>query len=263
MQGMVNMVCIPTQERGNEKHELKCKAYLRYVDDFILLHADAEQLTRWHGSIADFLAQRLSLSLRQNVILKPVSAGADFLGYIVRPHYKLVRRRVVGNLRDKLVRFQRQFNGSRKHDGGCTLHLKPVPREQLRSVLASYFGHFRHANAYQLVQQLIREFSWLQLLFDLDQAPHGILPRWEPARVSGYRSQLRFFRRQFPNAVVHVQRGREVDRLAAPETRVVRPGDGLRAGVTRVIVREEGYLHGGLKRRLVTHINFMSDGSIP
>lgn len=170
------------------KHELKCKAYLRYVDDFILLHTDADQLIQWQKAIAAFLAHRLGLSLRRGAILKPVSAGADFLGYIVRPNYKLVRRRVVGNLRDKLIWFQQQFMGWRKTKNNCILHLKRIPREQLRSVLASYFGHFRHANSHNLVRTLIREFNWLHLLFDLEQAPGRIIPRWEPAGVSGYRS---------------------------------------------------------------------------
>lgn len=101
-----------------------------------------------------------------------------------------------------------------------------------------------------------RRGNWLQLLFDLDQAPRRNLPRCEPARVSGYRSQLRFLRCQFSNAILYVQRGRGVDQFAAAAKPIDPPSGSMRARVTSVIVRKAGYLHGGLKRRLVTHINF-------
>ena len=36
------------------KHSLKCKYYLRYCDDFVLLTDNPEQLTRWKLQIAEF-----------------------------------------------------------------------------------------------------------------------------------------------------------------------------------------------------------------
>jgi len=77
-----------------------------------------------------------------------------------------------------------------------------------------------------------------------------LLPLWEPRGVSGYRGQVRFFRRQYPNAEVRVQRGTQEDRwpplggTAAPA-----PGVPPAQQVARVIVTEQGYLRGGLKRR--------------
>jgi len=93
------------------KHTLKCRHYLRYVDDFILLHESPERLQAWEGQIEDFLRDKLRLELKAERKLRPVSDGADFLGYIVRPDYLLVRRRVVGNLREKLRGFERKFLG--------------------------------------------------------------------------------------------------------------------------------------------------------
>ena len=49
------------------------------------------------------MAQRLLLQLNPSrERLRPVSDGVDFLGYIVRPFHLLVRRRVVGHLREAL-----------------------------------------------------------------------------------------------------------------------------------------------------------------
>lgn len=45
------------------KHELKCRWYLRYCDDFVLLAESLEQLAAWQLRIANFLAERLDLQL--------------------------------------------------------------------------------------------------------------------------------------------------------------------------------------------------------
>ena len=78
------------------KHRLKAKFYIRYVDDFILLANEREQLLGWMREIEEFLKIRLNLRLHpKRRKLQPISNGIDFLGYIVRQNYILVRRRVI------------------------------------------------------------------------------------------------------------------------------------------------------------------------
>lgn len=43
------------------KHELKCRYYLRYCDDFILLDTNPLQLQKWKEDIREFLANQLLL----------------------------------------------------------------------------------------------------------------------------------------------------------------------------------------------------------
>jgi hypothetical protein len=188
------------------KHELKCRHYLRYVDDFILLADNPERLLAWRGQIQAFLREHLQLELKALSAPKPVKSGVDFLGYIVYPHYRLVRRRVVGNLRERLEAFQSQWVEA------DVLRLDEPALERLRATLASYWGHFRHADSIRLRWSLFRRYPWLGLLFANPLQPQ---PRWAPARAEAvnYRAQLAFFRRQFPQAELRVQRGREVDVL--------------------------------------------------
>lgn len=114
------------------KHTLKAHFYLRYADDFVLLSQDKDELLLWKEEIKNFLAKRLNLQLHpRRQKLQPISNGIDFLGYIIRPHYILVRRRVINNLKAKLKEF--------KH---CP--------EKLKASLASYLGHFLWANCYNL-----------------------------------------------------------------------------------------------------------------
>ena len=89
------------------KHELKCRHYLRYCDDFVLLADSPEQLAEWRGRIEAWLRAALCLELNPKQLLAPVSNGVNFLGYIVRRDYLLVRRRVVNHLRERLAAFEK------------------------------------------------------------------------------------------------------------------------------------------------------------
>lgn len=126
------------------KHELRAPRYLRYVDDFVLVHRDRAQLQAWQTAIAAFLAERLQLELKPGPILKPLAAGVDFLGYVIYPHHLVVRRRVIGHCRAKLAEIERSRNFS-----------------SARSVWASYEGHFRHANSWRLRRRILARFPWL------------------------------------------------------------------------------------------------------
>ena len=268
------------------KHRLKCRYYLRYVDDFILLHADPAQLRDWERQIERFLADELGLALKPERRLRPVRDGADFLGYIVRPHYRLVRRRVVGSLRQRLDAFERAAVSA------AGLRLQPAARERLRAVLASYLGHFAHADAHRLVQRLFVERPWLGVLFD--RVGDQLRPRWQPPSVTSLRSQVVYFRRAFQPALILVQLGIRVTLFgedlacalaAAPwigrwRQSVFDTRNGLgtgrtwplshlkglgkslrRAGLCYGFVAEEGYLPGGMKRRVLRYLFIGSSSS--
>jgi RNA-directed DNA polymerase len=132
------------------KHELRAPRYLRYVDDFVLVHRDREQLQAWRPAIAEFLCNRLRLELKPDIKLKPLSAGCDFLGYVIYPSHRTVRRRVVGHLRQKLKSWPMHGDS------------RPAAPDKLRSVIASYAGHFKHASSYKARRAIARRFPWLR-----------------------------------------------------------------------------------------------------
>jgi len=76
------------------KHRLRCRHYIRYVDDFILLHESPQQLNAWHDDIAAFLPERLHVQLNPTkTILQPVERGVDFVGQVIKPWRRTLRRR--------------------------------------------------------------------------------------------------------------------------------------------------------------------------
>lgn len=235
------------------KHRLKCRFYLRYVDDFILLHSSAEQLSCWHLEIEKFLEENLRLALKQPEAPLPVNQGADFLGYIIRPDYLLVRQRVVGNLWEKLRMFEAKLikgNSNR----GWVITLLPELRDNLRSVLASYLGHIKHASHHRLTLRVLKRFPWISCLFRL--LNDRFIPLWQPHSVSSYKGQQRYFRNVFPNARILIQCGWSYDCLKAAGKNQLIPGN-PRQFVSKVIVRQQGYLKGGLRRRCVESISIL------
>ncbi len=152
------------------KHVLKAKRYVRYVDDFVIIHQDRAQLQAWKVQIEQFLRDRLRLELKDEGELKPLTLGIDFLGYVVKPTHTTVRRRVVSHAREKLSLWERQ------HVGSGFARATPEQYRHLNSIWASYGrGHFSHANSHRLIQDFHRRYPWLQPLTGVKRHFHSRL----------------------------------------------------------------------------------------
>ena len=121
------------------KHILKAKYYVRYVDDMIILGESKNQLKDYKQRINIFLQEKLKLilhPLKQKI--SPVSNGIDFVGYIVRADYTLIRKRVVDQWRQKLT--------------NC-------PRDKFAAVNNSYLAHAKWANGWGLKKAMLASFE--------------------------------------------------------------------------------------------------------
>jgi retron-type reverse transcriptase len=83
------------------KRGLGCRGYVRYVDDFVLFADDPSTLWRWRDAIEDRLAA-LRLTIHPGAHPRPVTEGIPFLGFIVFPDHRRLKRR-------KAVHFARKF----------------------------------------------------------------------------------------------------------------------------------------------------------
>jgi RNA-directed DNA polymerase len=78
------------------KHDLRCKHYIRYVDDMVLLHESPQWLNAAKADIEAWLPARLGLQLNPTkTILQPVDRGVDFVGQVIRPWHRTSRKRTV------------------------------------------------------------------------------------------------------------------------------------------------------------------------
>lgn len=74
------------------KQELKITGYIRYVDDFVLMHQDKELLLDCFQKIDVFIRERLLLKIHpKKIILKTYASGIDYLGYVCFPNHRILR----------------------------------------------------------------------------------------------------------------------------------------------------------------------------
>ena len=234
-------------------------------------------------NVQDFLATELSLSLKPEMTLKRVSEGADFLGYIVRPDYVLVRNRVIGNLRTKLRHFRNKMivEGAIGRNRYTITYLRENIVRNLRQTLASYLGHFKHANTHRLVGNLIEKYGYLKHIFSVGKG-YRLIPLYEPTfRPYRLASQYRWFNETYNDYCLFFQVGRfcelygiQAERYAnlfGLKTGKDARGQGKQCGFPMrmlkrfkeraliacqpyIVVAESGYYPSGLKRRVITEI---------
>ena len=84
------------------KRELKCKAYIRYVDDFLLFGEDKKSLHDWRAEIIRKVSEmRLALHDGKAQVF-PVKTGIPFLGFRIYPEYRRLKARRSLQFRRKL-----------------------------------------------------------------------------------------------------------------------------------------------------------------
>lgn len=150
------------------KRVLKLKHYIRYVDDFVIISSNLEEIKRSREKINCFLQKKLQLSLHPSKDKYGyLASGIDFIGYIIRPKYRLARNRVVRNLKLKLYFFNHGKLLVSQNQKCQILPLSsPLSKDQIKLMLSmvnSYYGHFRHANCYNLRKDIYeKHFGWLK-----------------------------------------------------------------------------------------------------
>jgi len=127
------------------KHTLRCKAYLRYVDDFLLFADDKATLHHWRDAIIAFLAS-LRLTIHENrAQAKPVEQGIPFLGFTVYPDHRRLKRSKGIMYHRHLKTLYRQFKAGE------------ISREDGRASVMAWLGHVQYGDTYNLCRKLFRE----------------------------------------------------------------------------------------------------------
>jgi len=119
------------------KRTLRCRGYLRYVDDFMLFADDKPTLWKWREAVVDRLS-RLRLMIHPAAHPRPVSEGIPFLGFVVFPtHWRLKRRRGIAYHR----RLQRLLAA---YAAGA------IPLEQVSASICGWVNHARFGDTWRL-----------------------------------------------------------------------------------------------------------------
>jgi len=82
--------------------ELRCGAYLRYVDDFALFSDSKGKLWAWKRAIIERLARLRLIIHERPAQVVPVENGIPWLGFVVFPGYRRVKARKVRGATNRL-----------------------------------------------------------------------------------------------------------------------------------------------------------------
>jgi retron-type reverse transcriptase len=126
------------------KRELKCPAYVRYVDDFVLFADDPTQLKAWRRAMIEKLAS-LRLALHEERARPFASAsGLPFLGFRLYPDHRLVKYRKKAQFRRKLQYRLREYAAGR------------LDVARLQASIKGWINHVRYADTWGLRRSMLR-----------------------------------------------------------------------------------------------------------
>ncbi len=129
------------------KHVLREKSYVRYMDDFLIVHHDKAHLHRIRARIEWFLWDRLRLRTNAKTQVFPVGErhgrAVDFLGYRIWTTHRRIRKSSISRITRTLKRLRKQYA-----DGKIGL-------SKIRESIMSWIAHASHAETYGLRRKLL------------------------------------------------------------------------------------------------------------
>jgi RNA-directed DNA polymerase len=142
------------------KHKLKVKHYLRYVDDFVILHKEKNVLGDYKTKINIFLKKHLNIELhpdKSKVIL--LKRGIDILGFRVFYFHKLLKKNNTRRMRLRLKKFREFF---------------PKDYDGIYESIQGWIAYARNADTYALRKNI---FGQAEILFS-NQIASTEINRW-------------------------------------------------------------------------------------
>jgi len=124
------------------KEEKQVKYYYRYADDIVILSPDKSILHKLLVEIIEYMDTRLNLQLKQNYQIFPVDArGIDFVGYVFRHDYTLMRKTIKKRFCRKVARLKN----------------KQLDPAEYKMKISPWLGWAKHCNSKNLLKTILHE----------------------------------------------------------------------------------------------------------
>jgi len=124
---------------------LGCSAYLRFVDDFVLFSDSKAQLWAWRAAIIDRMASLRLTIHEEKAQVKPVTQGIPFLGFLLFPTHRRLKRRKGIAYRSKLRRMMKGYAAGM------------VKRDEIDRSVRGWINHVRYGDTWGLRTALLRD----------------------------------------------------------------------------------------------------------
>jgi RNA-directed DNA polymerase len=125
--------------------ELRRPAYLRYVDDFLLFGDDKAHLWECRAAVIERLAE-LRLTIHEgSAQVRPSRHGIPFLGFVVYPTHRLLKRR-------KGIEYRRRLAGLL-----AAYRRREVSRAEVGSSVLGWINHVRYGDTWGLRRAILKD----------------------------------------------------------------------------------------------------------
>ncbi len=123
-------------------------AYVRYCDDFILLHEDRQKLKQARTAVKKRLSIDRLQAHENKMFIRPVRSGLTFVGYRIWHSHRLLKK-------ENIRQFRRRVSWMRKAYADARIDL-----DYIKPRLFSWMGHAQQADSYRLIRRLSREWKF-------------------------------------------------------------------------------------------------------
>jgi len=131
------------------KETIKCRHYLRYMDDLIVFDNDKPRLNKIKRAIGEYLnGLKLELHPRKSQIYL-TAGGVAFLGYKVFPTHRLVARQNIGRAKQRIKKYL------------WMLSAKMIGWPAITRSIRSWISYALHADSFKLRRRLLGELNLL------------------------------------------------------------------------------------------------------
>jgi len=132
---------------SHAKYDMRLKHYLRYMDNFIVLHQDKSYLAEAKLEFETLMRELLYLVLNPKTSIFPASNGIPFLGYKVYDDHILARGE---NVRRGRKRIHQQMK---------IISRGEIGHAEFQDSLQAWFAYLNQADTYKLRKQIAREIN--------------------------------------------------------------------------------------------------------
>jgi retron-type reverse transcriptase len=121
------------------KHKLRCKYYIRYVDDFIILDKSNKYLRSIKNKIDIFLKEKLKIELhKKKTKIIFLSSCIDFIGFRNYYYHRLPRKRNILSMKRKI----KLFNQNK------------ISKEKFNEILNGWIAYVKWSDSYSPIRNL-------------------------------------------------------------------------------------------------------------
>jgi RNA-directed DNA polymerase len=140
------------------KHRLHAKFYIRYMDDFVILHRSRRVVEKWKNEIDAFLKTELKIELHpEKSMIYLLYRGVDFLGFRIFYHHKLLKKKSINRLRQRICNLIALYNEGE------------TEKKEIMQRFEGWKAHAMHADTFRMRRRLEKKLKISLRLIDKER----------------------------------------------------------------------------------------------